>query len=60
MTTSTCKVKKWDLIETNITSLGQEIEDLCNSGEVETIQTFVFGRWLVLISIFKTEANKEV
>ena len=50
---TTCKVKWWDLIEVNINTLGKEIEEFCNSQEVETIQTFSFGRWLVLVAIFK-------
>jgi hypothetical protein len=50
---TTCKVKRWDLVETDIRSLGEEIENSCNVQEVLSVETFIFGRWLVLIAIFK-------
>jgi len=50
---SKCQVRKWDLVATDVNTLCQEIEAFLNFQEVELIQTFSFGRWLVLVAIFK-------
>jgi hypothetical protein len=51
-----CKVKKWDSVATDVNTLCKEIEDLCNSGEVLSVETFIFGRFFIMVAIFgKTE-----
>lgn len=54
-----CITKRWDLVEINIPTLCQEIEDFCNLQEVKVCTAFIFGRHLVLIAIFKTDKDKE-
>jgi len=55
----TVKTKRWDSVATDVNTLCQEIEEFCNSQEVESIQTFSFGRWFVLVVLLKTDKNKE-
>jgi len=50
---SKCQVKKFDSVATDVNCLCQEIEVFLNSQEqeVDSIQTFSSGRWLILIAI---------
>ena len=52
-----CITKKWDLVEIDIPTLCQEIEDFCNSRKVEAINTFISGRWFVVVAIFEKEGT---
>jgi len=56
---TTCKTKRWDIVQVDVNTLCQEIEDFCNSGEVVSVETLSVGRHLLVIVVFKELKNKE-
>jgi len=53
---TTCETKRWSLMNIDLKTLGQEIEDFLNEKEVVALQTFIFQGQLIVIAIFgKTE-----
>jgi len=53
---TTCETKRWSLMNIDLKTLGQEIEDFLNENEVVALQTFIFQGQLIVIAIFgKTE-----
>jgi hypothetical protein len=45
-------VKRFDTVATDINTLCEEIEQILNEKDIESINTFTTGRWLVLIVVF--------
>jgi len=56
---TTCKIKKWDSVSTDVNTLCQEIEAFLNLQEVKTVHTFNVGRHIIVIAIFEND-KKEV
>jgi len=50
------KVRRWDLVTTDIGTISREMEGFLNGEqEVKSVETFTFGRWVVVIALFEKE-----
>ena len=49
---TTCKVRRWSLMNTDLQTLASEIESFLNDQEVRTMQTFIIQGQLMVVAVF--------